>query len=157
MVLTAPVSGCVGVPCLAWYALVSGAACATACAAQAFRVRWSGQRHTGGVYSLRCAPPGQSLNHRKNKKDPPLLHKTTLIRLCKSPKIPKNTKRPLSEPRLCYNQLKVNRVKTRLVGTTTKTSNTSIIGTRSNGLESKGIVDINRSVSRSKRNIRNTS
>nr|DAF72177.1 MAG TPA: hypothetical protein [Microviridae sp.] len=54
------------------------------------------------------------------------------------------------------NSIKVNRVKTRLVGTTTKTSNTSIIGTRSNGLESKGIVDINRSVSRSKRNIRNT-
>ena len=66
-----PVSGCVGgMPCLAWYALVSGAACATACAAQAFRVRWSGQRHTGGVYSLRCAPPGPSLNHRKKKTHP---------------------------------------------------------------------------------------
>ena len=54
------------------------------------------------------------------------------------------------------NSIKVNRIKTGLVGTTTKTSNASIIGTRSNGLESKGIVDINRSISRSKRNIRNT-
>ena len=54
------------------------------------------------------------------------------------------------------NSIKVNRVKTRLVSTTTKTSNASIIGTRSNGLESKGIIDINRSISRSKRNIRNT-
>ena len=51
---------------------------------------------TGGVYSRRPAPPGQSPNHRKNKKDPPHLHKPKPIRLCKSPKIPKNTKRPLS-------------------------------------------------------------
>lgn len=43
---------------------------------------------------------------RSSYQHPPLLHKTTPIRLCKSPKIPKNTKRPLSEPRLCYNQLK---------------------------------------------------
>ena len=54
------------------------------------------------------------------------------------------------------NSIKIDRVKTGLVGTTTKTSNTSIIRTRSNGLESKGIVNINRSISRSKRNIRNT-
>ena len=57
---------------------------------------------TGGVYSRRPAPPGQSRHHRKNKKDPPHLHKTTPIRLCKSPKIPKNTKRPLSRSNLCY-------------------------------------------------------
>ena len=54
------------------------------------------------------------------------------------------------------NSIKVNRIKTGLVSTTTKTSNASIIGTRNNGLESKGIVDINRPISRSKRNIRNT-
>lgn len=40
---------------------------------------------------------------------PPHLHKTKPIRLCKSPKISKITKRPLSEPRLCYNQLKAIR------------------------------------------------
>ena len=54
------------------------------------------------------------------------------------------------------NSIKVNRVKTGLVSTTTKTRNASIIGTRSNRLESKGIVDINRPITRSKRNIRNT-
>ena len=54
------------------------------------------------------------------------------------------------------NSIKVDRVKTRLVGTTTKTSNASIVRTRNNGLKSKGIVDINRSISRSKRNIRDT-
>ena len=40
---------------------------------------------------------------------PPHLHKTKPIRLCKSPNFPKNTKRPISEPRLCYNQLKAIR------------------------------------------------
>ena len=54
------------------------------------------------------------------------------------------------------NSIKVDRVKTGLVSTTTETSNASIIRTRSNGLESKRIININRSVSRSKRNIRNT-
>lgn len=96
---------------LPWYLPRSGSgtACATACAVQSFRVRWSGQGCTGRVYSRRPAPPGQPFNHRKNKKDPPHLHKSEPIRLCKSPKIPKNTKRPISEPRLCYNQLKAIR------------------------------------------------
>jgi len=55
------------------------------------------------------------------------------------------------------NSIKVNRIKTGLVSTTTKTSNASIIRTSRNRLESKGIVDINRPISRSKRNIRKTS
>lgn len=54
------------VPCMV--CLASGTACAAACAVQSARVRWSVQRHTGGVYSRRQAPPGQSLYHRKNKK-----------------------------------------------------------------------------------------
>ena len=54
------------------------------------------------------------------------------------------------------NSIEINRIKTGFITRTTKTSETSIIGTRNNGLESKGIVDINRSISRSKRNIRNT-
>lgn len=48
--------------------LASGTACPAACAVQFARVRWSGQGRTGGVYSRRPAPPGQSPNHRKNKK-----------------------------------------------------------------------------------------
>lgn len=42
--------------------------CPAACRVQSFRVRWCGQGCTGGVYSRRPAPPGQSFNHRKNKK-----------------------------------------------------------------------------------------
>lgn len=50
--------------------------CPAACYVQAVRVRWGAGVSTGGVYSRRPAPPGQSFNHRKNKKDPPYLHKT---------------------------------------------------------------------------------
>ena len=50
--------------------------CPATCYAQAVRVRWGAGVSTGGVYSRRPAPPGQSFNHRKNKKDPPYLHKT---------------------------------------------------------------------------------
>lgn len=89
------------VPCLAWSALLPVPCSRSGCA-------WV-QGVTGGVYSRRPAPPGQSSHHRKNKKDPPHFHKSEPIRLCKSPKIPKNTKRPISEPRLCYNQLKAIR------------------------------------------------
>lgn len=55
---------------LPWHlpALVSGTACTAACAVQSVRVRWRGQGYTGGVYSRRPAPPGQSRHHRKNKK-----------------------------------------------------------------------------------------
>lgn len=48
--------------------LASGTACAVACRVQSVRVRWRGQGCTGGVYSRRLAPPGQSRHHRKNKK-----------------------------------------------------------------------------------------
>nr|DAI21977.1 MAG TPA: hypothetical protein [Caudoviricetes sp.] len=95
-----PRPGVCVVPCVV--CLASGTACAAACDVQAVRVRWEVQGATGGVYSRRPAPPGQSRHHRKNKKDPPHLHKTTPIRLCKSPKIPKNTKRPLFRSNLCY-------------------------------------------------------
>lgn len=47
---------------------VRGVVCLAACAVQAVRVRWGAGVSTGGVYSRRPAPPGQSLNHRKNKK-----------------------------------------------------------------------------------------
>lgn len=73
---------------------VRGAACPAACDLQSVRVRWGAGVSTGGVYSRRPAPPGQSRHHRKNKKDPPRLHKPKPIQLCKSPKIPKNTKKP---------------------------------------------------------------
>lgn len=58
--------------------LAFGAVCPAACRVQSFRVRWSGQGCTGGVYSRRPAPPGQSRHRRKNKKGskkitPPLL------------------------------------------------------------------------------------
>ena len=52
-----------GAVCLAF-----GAACPDACAVQAVRVRWRVQGDTGGAYSRRPAPPGQSRHHRKNKK-----------------------------------------------------------------------------------------
>ncbi|WP_243111172.1 hypothetical protein [Faecalibacterium sp. OM04-11BH] len=64
------------------------------------------QGGTGGAYSRRPVSPATT---EKIKKDPPHLRKTKPIWLCKSPKIPKNTKRSLSEPRLCYNQLKAIR------------------------------------------------
>lgn len=74
----------------------------TACPVQSCPVCCMGQGCTGGVYSRRPAPPGQSCHHRKNKKGLPHLHKTKPIRLCKSPNFPKNTKRPLSWSNLCY-------------------------------------------------------
>lgn len=52
-----------GVVCLA-----SGTVCPVACDVQSVRLRWMWQGCTGGVYSRRPAPPGQSFNHRKNKK-----------------------------------------------------------------------------------------
>lgn len=58
--------GVCALPCMV--CLASGTACAAACDVQAVRVRWSGQGYTGGVYSRRPAPPGQSRYHRKNKK-----------------------------------------------------------------------------------------
>ena len=64
-----PVSGRVcrcAVSCVV--CLASGTSCAAACAVQSFRVRWSVQGCTGGAYSRRPAPPGQSFYHRKNKK-----------------------------------------------------------------------------------------
>ena len=48
--------------------LAFGAVCPAACRVQSSRMRWSGQGCTGGVYSRRPAPPGQSRHHRKNKK-----------------------------------------------------------------------------------------
>lgn len=73
---------------------------------------------TGGVY--RESRGGQVMPAIKFFKEkgvfqrspyqhPPHLHKSKPIRLCKSPNFPKNTKRPISEPRLCYNQLKAIR------------------------------------------------
>ena len=63
---------CVSVRVLLWaVCLASGTACATACDVQAVRVRWRVQGDTGGAYSRRPAPPGQSRHHRKNKKDQP--------------------------------------------------------------------------------------
>ena len=42
--------------------------CSAACDVQPFRVRWMRRGATGGVYSRRPAPTGQSRHHRKNKK-----------------------------------------------------------------------------------------
>lgn len=81
--------------CVAWVVLLPVLCSRSGCAV-------AGQEYTGGVYSRRPAPPGQCFNHRKNKKDPPHLHKTKPTRLCKSPNFPKNTKRPLSRSNLCY-------------------------------------------------------
>ena len=46
---------------------------------------------------------------RSSCQHPPHPHKTKRLSLCNIPNFPKNTKRPLSEPRLCYNQLKAIR------------------------------------------------
>lgn len=63
------VRACVSVCGLLWAVyLASGTACAAACAVQSVRVRWGLGVSTGGVYSRRPAPPGQSRHHRKNKK-----------------------------------------------------------------------------------------
>ena len=70
---------------------ISGTACAAACAAQPFRVRWSGQGCTGGAYSRRPSPPGQSFNHRKNKKGSKN-HPCPLFQISKIPR--KNKKTP---------------------------------------------------------------
>ena len=89
-----PVSGCVGgMPCLAWYALVSGAACATACAAQAFRVRWSGQRHTAGYTASGVPRPVSPSTTEKIKKTHPSITKrrpSDCASLQKFPKIQKD-------------------------------------------------------------------
>jgi hypothetical protein len=54
---------------------------------------------TGGVYSRRPAPPGQSFNHRKNKKG----SKNHPTPYCQSQKFPAKTKRPLQKVCvLCY-------------------------------------------------------
>jgi hypothetical protein len=54
---------------------------------------------TGGVYSRRPALPGQSFNHRKNKKG----SKITPAPYCQSQKFPAKTKRPLQRVCvLCY-------------------------------------------------------
>ena len=63
--------------------------CLAACDVQAVRVRWSRQGCTGGVYSRRPAPPGQSLNHRKNKKD----SKKHPTPYCQFQKFPAKTKK----------------------------------------------------------------
>lgn len=90
----------------------SGTACPAACDVQSVRVRWG---HPGGIgpeARVGAVSPVSSDQNKKgvfqcpSRQHPPHLHKTKPFRLCKSPKIPKNTKRPLSEPRLCYNQLK---------------------------------------------------
>ena len=53
-------------------------ACNAACDVQAVRVRCGAGVSTGGVYSRRPAPPGQSFNHRKNKKGSPTFTKRHL-------------------------------------------------------------------------------
>ena len=59
---------CVVRPALAFARPGSGTACPAACDLQSVRVRWGAGVSTGGVYSRRPAQPGQSFNHRKNKK-----------------------------------------------------------------------------------------
>ena len=86
---------CMVCPCI-WHGLPCCLCCAVVPGALGAGVS------TGGVYSRHPAPPGQSRHHRKNKKDPPHLHKSEPIRLCKSPNFPKNKKRPLSRSNLCY-------------------------------------------------------
>ena len=73
---------CPGI-CPPWF--WHGLRCSLSCSAVPGALEWAGGS-TGGVYSRRPAPPGQSRHHRKNKKDPPHLHKTKPIRLRKSPK-----------------------------------------------------------------------
>ena len=55
-----------------------------------------------GYIAVAQPRPVSPVTTEKNKKDPPHPHKTKPIRLCKSPKIPKNTKRPLSLSNLWY-------------------------------------------------------
>lgn len=76
------------VPCMV--CLAFGTVCAAACRAPLFWVRW-GAGGTGGVYSRRPAPPGQSRHHRKNKKGSkksprPLLSISKIF--CKNKKTP---------------------------------------------------------------------
>ena len=93
-----------------WYRVQTGAA-------QFVRVRWGCGLHRRGIWGEpgvgRSTPRVEKIQKRRFRryscKNPPHLHKTKPIRLCKSPKIPKNTKRPLSELRLWYNQLKAIR------------------------------------------------
>ena len=92
------VRACVSVRVLLWaVCLASGTACATACDVQAVRVRWSGQGCTGGVYSRRPAPPGQSRHRRKNKKG----SKKHPHPYCQSQNFPKKQKDPYKGSVFC--------------------------------------------------------
>nr|DAS23679.1 MAG TPA: hypothetical protein [Caudoviricetes sp.] len=91
--------------------LASGMACPAACDVQSVRVRWGCGLHLGGMGPEARVGVVSPVFSDQNKKGvfrgsrfqhPPHIHKTTPIRLCKSPKIPKNTKRPLSRSNLCY-------------------------------------------------------
>lgn len=98
---------------LPWYLPRPGSdtACAAVCAVQSFRVCWGWGIHRRGI---RGAPGvGQVMPAIKffkekgvfrchSRQHPPHPHKTKPIRLCNSPKIPKNTKRPLSLSNLWY-------------------------------------------------------
>lgn len=106
------------VSCPAWSVLASGTACAAACDVQAVRVRWGLGSPPAGYTGIAGGGVGHARDKifqgkRRFRGSPcqyqPRFHKSEPIRLCKSPKIPKNTKRPISEPRLCYNQLKAIR------------------------------------------------
>lgn len=79
--------GVCALPCVV--CLASGMVCPAACAVQSVRVRWSGQGCTGGVYSRRPAPPGQSRHHPKNKKG----SKNHPTPYCQSQKFPAKTKK----------------------------------------------------------------
>ena len=105
------VRACVSVCGLLWaVCLASGTPCAAACAVQPVRVRWGlGSPPLG--YMERARGRVVYSSHRKNSKKAffgvpsphlPHPHKTKRLSLCKSPKIPKNTKRPLSRFNLCY-------------------------------------------------------
>ena len=67
------------------------------CRVQSVRVCWMGQGRTGGVYSSRPAPPGQSFNHRKNKKG----SKKHPTPYCQSQKFRKNKKDPYKGSVFC--------------------------------------------------------
>lgn len=77
--------------------LASCMVCAAACAVQSFRVCWSVQGCTGGAYSRRPAPPGQSRHHPKNKKGSKNYHHPH----CQSQKFPKIQKDPYKESVFC--------------------------------------------------------
>lgn len=89
----------------------SGTACVAACRVQSVPVRWGWGLHPRGIQGA----PGvgqvmpaikffkeKGVFGRSSRLYPPHPHKTKRLSLCKSPKIPKNTKRPLSRSNLCY-------------------------------------------------------